>query len=206
VMLVIKSIGGALGGIARVWGQIMEKIPFVNKLMNSDMGAGRTFDYIFKLGDYSAKPANPQITDGAVLKSGQVTTFADNDTLLAGRPGGGLSRAFSELMGGSMTSMAKPPSAAGKSDGGLYGFLESVVNAKKEAEDAKLRGRYGPLLKEIITDPIIRALGGGTGDGAGGINVTVYIGQEEVDATIVKALDSQAGRASILPWSPAAAR
>jgi len=206
VMLVIKSIGGALGGIARVWGQIMEKIPFVNKLMNSDMGASRTFDYIFKLGDYSAKPANPQITDGAVLKGGQVTTFADNDTLLAGRPGGGLARALGEMMGTSMTGASAALPAMSGTANPILGFLSTLANAKQERERAEIMQMYGPLLKSAITDPIVQALGGGTGDGAGGINVKVYIGQEEVDATVVKALNSPQGRSAMLPWSSGAPR
>ena len=80
-----------------------------------------------------------------------------------------------------------------------FGILDMVKNMA-------LKSLFGPLLKDSITDPSVQALGGDTGDGTGGINVTVYIGQEEVDATVVKAINSPQGRAAILPWSPGAPR
>ena len=151
-------------------------------------------------------PSPKKITDGAILRSGQVTRIDDNDTVLAGRPGGGLSAALTQLMGTAMPmNMASGAAGAmgstflGKKAAQGFGILDMVKNMA-------LKSLFGPLLKETITNPIVQALSGGTGDGAGGINVTVYIGQEEVDATIVKALDSPAGRASLLPWSSAAPR
>jgi hypothetical protein len=146
------------------------------------------------------------MNDGAVLKDGQVTTFHDNDTLLAGKPGGGLSAALTQLMGTAMPmNMASGAAGAmgstflGKKAAQGFGILDMVKNMA-------LKSLFGPLLKETITNPIVQALGGGTGDGAGGINVTVYIGQEEVDATVVKALQSPQGRSALLPWSPGAPR
>jgi hypothetical protein len=159
-----------------------------------------------QLGTTKGAPAPKKIKDGAILKDGQVTTFADNDTLLAGRPGGGLAGALGQLMGGSMTGMLAGSSGMGKGANPILGFLSTLANAKQDRERAEIMQMYGPLLKEVITDPIMRALGGGTGDGAGGINVKVYIGQEEVDATVVKALNSPHGRSAMLPWSPGASR
>tara|TARA_R100000664_G_C2759666_1_gene149682 strand:+ start:1076 stop:3598 length:2523 start_codon:yes stop_codon:yes gene_type:complete len=146
------------------------------------------------------------MNDGAVLKDGQVTTFHDNDTLLAGKPGGGLAGALSQLMGTAIPiNMASGAAGAmgstflGKKAAQGFGILDMVKNMA-------LKSLFGPLLKDSITDPIVQALGGDTGDGTGGINVTVYIGQEEVDATVVKAINSPQGRAAILPWSPGAPR
>ena len=147
-----------------------------------------------------------KMNDGAVLKDGQVTTFHDDDTLLAGKPGGGLAGALTQLMGTAMPmNMASGAAGAmgstflGKKAAQGFGILDMVKNMA-------LKSLFGPLLKETITNPIVQALGGGTGDGAGGINVTVYIGQEEVDATVVKALQSPQSRAALLPWSPGASR
>ena len=105
-----------------------------------------------------------------------------------------------------MTGMLAGSSGMGKGANPILGFLSTLANAKQDRERAEIMQMYGPLLKEVITDPIMRALGGGTGDGAGGINVKVYIGQEEVDATVVKALNSPHGRSAMLPWSPGAPR
>ena len=151
-------------------------------------------------------PSPKKITDGAILRSGQVTRIDDNDTVLAGRPGGGLAGALGQLMGGSMTGMLAGSSGMGKGANPILGFLSTLANAKQDRERAEIMQMYGPLLKTAITDPIVQALGGGTGDGAGGINVKVYIGQEEVDATVVKALNSPHGRSAMLPWSPGAPR
>jgi hypothetical protein len=157
-------------------------------------------------GGFSNTGRMTAMNDGAVLKDGSLTTFPDNDTILAGRPGGGLAGALTQLMGSAMpmnmvsgAASAMGSTFAGQKAAQGFGILDMVKNMA-------LKSLFGPLLKDAITDPIVQALGDGTGDGAGGINVTVYIGQEEVDATIVKALDSQAGRAAILPWSAAAAR
>jgi hypothetical protein len=110
------------------------------------------------------------------------------------------------MMGTSMTGASAALPAMSGTANPILGFLSTLANAKQERERAEIMQMYGPLLKSAITDPIVQALGGGTGDGAGGINVKVYIGQEEVDATVVKALNSPQGRSAMLPWSSGAPR
>ncbi len=106
---IINAVGGAIMGIPRLFGQIMEKIPFVNKLLSSEMGASRTFDYIFKLGDYKPKPVN----DSVILKDGQVIEPAKQDAIITAKPGGAISGMLGALFGAlGMPSLFAAPAAA----------------------------------------------------------------------------------------------
>lgn len=143
--------------------------------------------------------SNKKIKDG-IVSDGQIIEVADNDTMIAARPGGGIGSVLGKLfepqkmMAQGLMKGAAAYTDLGQKGGGL---LDKVF--QKTSFLNPLRYMLGPILKQAITDPVVNALGGEQGGAP--INVTVYIGQEEVEATVIRALDSPAGRKVIVPWA-----
>ena len=154
----------------------------------------------------------PAVNDAVITKTGQVVKLNPGDDIMVGKPGGGLASVMEGLLGKKAMGMAKlmmAPQMALLKKSGLAQMASQKLGALGALKNLALKALFGPLLKETISDPIVAALGGAVATGGAngeGINVTVYIGQEQVDATVVRALESPAGRGALLPWSPGGGR
>lgn len=111
-----------------------------------------------------------KVKDAVITNKGEIIEVDPADNIVAAQPGGALSKAMGGL--------------------GVGGAISSMA----------IRQIIGPILKEAITDPVVRALTG-TADGAQpNINVIVKIGEKELNEQIITALNSPAGAAAISPF------
>jgi hypothetical protein len=119
--------------------------------------------------------------DVIVTSSGEVIEPSADDTIMAGKAGGPLSKAFGGL---------GAAAASGPMGMIMQGALRQVL---------------GPLLREAITDPVVAALRGGPGTGGAGqqkqdINIVVKIGEKELNDQIITAINSPQGAMAISPF------
>ena len=117
--------------------------------------------------------------DVIVTTGGEVIEPAPDDTIMAGKPGGPIAKAF-----GGLGAMA----ASGPMGMIMGGALRQII---------------GPILKEAITDPVVAALTGATQGGGQqkqDINIVVKIGEKELNDQIITALNSPQGAMAISPF------
>ena len=115
--------------------------------------------------------------DVIVTNDGEVIEPNPQDTIMAGKPGGPIAKAFQGI--------------GGFAAGGPMGMILQGA----------LRQTMGPLLKEAITDPVVAALTGTQGgDQKQPINIVVKIGEKELNDQIITALNSPQGSRAISPF------
>jgi hypothetical protein len=118
-----------------------------------------------------------QVNDMIITDAGEVIEPSSQDTIMAGKPGGPIAKAFQGI--------------GGFAAGGPMGMILQGA----------LRQTMGPLLKEAITDPVVAALTGTQGgDQKQPINIVVKIGEKELNDQIITALNSPQGSRAISPF------
>ena len=160
-------------GIVRALGETL--LDFVN---NASFGLiGRLLDPLGGSFTNVERMKARKTNDVIVTNDGEVIEPNPQDTIMAGKPGGPIAKAFQGI--------------GGFAAGGPMGMINQGA----------LRQTMGPLLKEAITDPVVAALTGTQGgDQNQPINIVVKIGEKELNDQIITALNSPQGSRAISPF------
>jgi hypothetical protein len=186
VLLFLGPIGIATSFFISFFKHVKDGRGFVDALVESlkDLANNLSFGLLGKLfgfGTNIERAKARKTNDVIVTSSGEVIEPSSDDTIMAGKAGGPLSKAFGGL---------GAAAASGPMGMIMQGALRQVL---------------GPLLREAITDPVVTALRGGPGTGGAGqqkqdINIVVKIGEKELNDQIITAINSPQGAMAISPF------
>ena len=126
------------------------------------------------------------VGDAVITKRGDVIKVNDQDDIIAAKPKGPIMSHLSKMNESNKEAVGM---------GGLAGLLGQTPLAMLGS--ALMGSVLAPILKEAITDPVVRALGGDKGE----INVVVKIGEKELDRQIIEALSSNTAMESMGPYA-----
>jgi len=182
VLLFLGPIGMAISFFISFFKHVKDGRGFVDALVESlkDLANNLSFGLagkLFGFGTNIERAKARKTNDVIVTSGGEVIEPSSDDTIMATKPGGPISKAFSGLGG---------LAASGPAGMMMQGALRQIM---------------GPLLKEAITDPVVAALTGTQGgDQKQPINIVVKIGEKELNDQIITALNSPQGSRAISPF------
>jgi len=155
---------------------------FVEALTESvkDLANNLTFGLAGKIFGFGTNIERKKVEDAVITSKGDVIDVHKEDDIIAAKPNGPISR----LMQGGAKGADDASSALRASPMGLMG---GVI----------MKALSGNLLRDMVTDPIVKALSGREGD----VNVVVKIGEKELNKQIVQALSSTEAAQTVGPFA-----